>query len=111
MKNLGGVDCGKLVREKPKGVFAGKRLEVKQERRVPVVVLDSGTVGRTFRVRFAARKNERRAACPGELPQDGIDRATRAEEAISSSPSTTMRSPRATNATGLSARSNLPVRQ
>ena len=77
MKNVGGVDCGKLVREKPKGIFAGKRLEVKQERRVSVVVLDSGTVGRALPVRFAARKNERRVARLGELPQDGIDRATR----------------------------------
>ena len=76
MKNVGGVDCGKLVREKSKGVFAGKRLEVKQERRVSVVVLDSGTVGRPLPVRFAARKNEQRAARLGELPQDGIDRAT-----------------------------------
>lgn len=77
MKNVGGVDYGKLVREKPKGVFAGKRLKVKQERRVSVVFLDSGTVGRALPVRFAARKNERRVARPGELPQDGIDRAAR----------------------------------
>ena len=77
INRAGGIDSGKPVAEKSKGVFAGKRPEVKQEWCLAIVVLDLDAVGRAPPVGFAAGEYEGGTAHPGKLPQDGVDRTAR----------------------------------